>query len=510
MNKVYLLGAGPGDPGLLTLRARDILAAADTVVYDYLASPELLEHCRKEAELVYVGKKGGDHTMTQEAINALLVDTARAGKSVARLKGGDPYVFGRGAEEVEELVAAGVDFEVVPGVTSAVAAPAYAGIPLTHRTYASSVTFITGHEDPNKAESAHNWPALATSASTLVFFMGVKNLTSITANLTQAGMDPHTPAALVRWGTTCNQQSLISDVQHIAARSKEAEIQPPSLLVVGRVVTLRDTLNWFEQLPLLGRGVVVTRAREQASGLLHLLAQDGACCYQFPTIAISSVPDSQKVQQAIQNLSSYDWCIFTSVNGVYYFWSYLAQAGLDTRALGRAKVAAIGPATAQALRERGIQPEVVPEKYVAESVIESLTAHGIHGSRVLIPRAEIAREILPQELQRAGAQVDVVPVYCTGLAQKSGEDILQAMNKGLIHYVTFTSSSTVENFFQLISPEQLQPFVPDQVRLACIGPITARTLSGFGFTPHVQPEEYTIPALAQALVQDRERNEASG
>jgi len=502
MNKVYLLGAGPGDPGLLTLKARDILAAADTVVYDYLASPGLLRHCPEDAELIYVGKKGGEHTMGQSDINALLVEKAGSGRCVARLKGGDPYVFGRGAEEAEDLVAAGIDFEIVPGVTSAVAAPAYAGIPLTHRMYSSSVTFITGHEDPSKEQSAHNWAALAGSASTLVFFMGVKNLASITANLVQAGMDAATPAALVRWGTTCRQQTLTGTVADIGAKARDAGFRAPALLIVGHVVGLRDTLTWFEHKTLLGKGVVVTRAREQASALLQLLDEYGACCYQFPPIAISPLEDIGAIEESVDRLASYDWCIFTSVNGVKHFWSVLEAKGLDSRALGRAKVGAIGPATAKALQNKGINPDVVPDKYVAESVIDSLAQEGIEGKRVLIPRAEKAREVLPQELVRAGAQVDVVPVYRTGLAEQSGEDILQAMQDGHIHYVTFTSSSTVDNFFQLIPPEKLQPYVPKQVKLACIGPITAKTLKGYGFVAHIQPEEYTIPALAQALVED--------
>ncbi|MFO7875522.1 MAG: uroporphyrinogen-III C-methyltransferase [Desulfovermiculus sp.] len=502
MSKVYLLGAGPGDPGLLTLKARDILAAADIVVYDYLASPGLLKHCRDDAQRIYVGKKGGEHTMSQADINSLLVDKARAGWCVARLKGGDPYVFGRGAEEAEDLVAAGIDFEIVPGVTSAVAAPAYAGIPLTHRLYSSSVTFITGHEDPSKEKSAHNWSALANSASTLVFFMGVKNLSSITDNLLQAGMDAQTPAALVRWGTTCQQQTLTARVQDIAPKAMEAGFRAPALLIVGQVVGLRDTLSWFEHKPLLGRGVVVTRAREQASALLQLLEGHGACCFEFPTIAISGLDDTQGIEEAVDRLSHYDWCIFTSVNGVKHFWSVLEKKSLDTRALGRARVGAIGPATAQALVDRGIRPDVVPDKYVAESVVQSLVHAGVKGTKVLIPRAEKAREILPEELVRAGAEVDVVPVYRTGLAEQTGEDILQAMQDGRIHYVTFTSSSTVDNFFRLIPADRLHPFVHDQVKLACIGPITAKTLQGYGFTAHIQPREYTIPALAQALVED--------
>ena len=279
MSKVYLLGAGPGDPGLLTLRAKEILSSADVVVYDYLANKSFLDFCRKDAEYIYVGKKGGEHTLSQEQINDLLVHKAREGNSVARLKGGDPYVFGRGAEEAEELLEAGVGFEIVPGVTSAVAAPAYAGIPLTHRKYASSVSFITGHEDPSKPESVHNWDALAKGTSTLVFFMGVKNLAHITSNLISSGMYGDKPAALVRWGTTCEQETVVGTLGTITQIAENQGLKPPALLVVGDVVKLRDKLNWFEKRPLLGKGVVVTRAREQASALVDLLQEKGACCY---------------------------------------------------------------------------------------------------------------------------------------------------------------------------------------------------------------------------------------
>ena len=500
MSCVYLLGAGPGDPGLLTLKARDILSRADVVVYDYLANTAFLDFCRDDAELVYVGKKGGQHTMRQEEINALLVSRARSGFTVARLKGGDPYVFGRGAEEAEELLDAGASFEVVPGVTSAVAAPAYAGIPLTHRKYASSVSFITGHEDPGKEESAHNWEALAAGTSTLVFFMGVRNLEWICSSLIRAGMDQDTPAALIRWGTTCEQATLAGTVSTIVNQARERDFRPPALLVVGNVVRLRDRLNWFEQRPLLGQGVVVTRAREQASDLVRRLEDRGACCYPFPTIAIEPLPDTAEVQEAVQLLKGYDWLVFTSVNGVRFFWEELERAGYDARALGTCRVAAIGPATAEAIRGRGINPDFVPDRYVAESVVQGLVDLGVEGKEVLIPRAETAREVLPEELRRAGARVRILPVYRTALAEKSADPILKAMDEGSIQFVTFTSSSTVSNFFSLLAPEQLRPHVQSgKVSLACIGPITARTLESFGFQADIAPESYTIPALAQAL-----------
>jgi uroporphyrinogen III methyltransferase/synthase len=365
MMKVYLIGAGPGDPGLLTIKGRDILSTADVIVYDYLANAEFLSYAKPEAEIIYVGKKGGDHTLSQEGINQLIVGKAKEGKSVARLKGGDPYMFGRGGEEAQELLAAGVPFEEVPGITSAIAGPAYAGIPLTHRDYASSVSFITGHENPDKPGSSHNWKALATGTSTLVFFMGMKNLPHISKQLIENGMDPETPAALVHWGTTAKHRSMAATIATLPEEGVKQGFTSPSLIVVGNVVKLRDELNWFEQLPLRGKGVVVTRAREQASGMAKSLTNLGANVIQFPTIKIEPLADYSEVHAAIKSLNEYEWVIFTSVNGVKHFWNQLAEIGLDTRALGTSKVAAIGPATAEILREIVIEPDFVPEKYVA-------------------------------------------------------------------------------------------------------------------------------------------------
>lgn len=504
MSKVYLIGAGPGDPGLLTIKGREILGRADVVVYDYLANEIFLKYCRKDAQIIYVGKKGGEHTLPQDKINGLLVEKALEGKLVARLKGGDPYIFGRGAEEAQELLSAGADFEVVPGVTSAVAAPAYAGIPLTHRQYASSVSFITGHEDPNKPESAHNWKSLASGTSTLVFFMGVKNLPHISKMLIENGMRPDMPAALVRWGTTCNHRSMVSTISNIPEQAVQEGFKPPSLLVVGEVVRLRDELNWFEKLPLLGRGVVVTRAREQASGLLQDLTDLGACCFEFPTIEIRPLDDYSPLEKAINNLKNYHWLVFTSVNGVLFFWRQLRSMGLDARVFGTSKVAAIGPATARALEERGIFADFVPEKYVAESVVDGLLKLGIKDKKVLIPRARIAREILPMELEKAGAHVKILPVYETALSGEDGEAVLSSLKKGKIHYITFTSSSTVENFFSLITPDRLRPYLEKGLKLICIGPVTSGTIERFGFKAHIMPDDYTIPGVVQALKDDQE------
>jgi len=350
--KVYLIGAGPGDAGLLTLKGRDALACADVVVYDALANDSLLGHARPDAERIYVGKVAGNHALPQHEINALLVRKAKEGKVVARLKGGDPYIFGRGGEEAEELLAAGVPFEEVPGISSTIAAPAYAGIPLTHRNFASSVTIITGHENPDKPGSVHNWKALAASASTLVFVMGMKNLPDIARHLLDAGMDPDTPAALVYRGTTPYQRSLVATISTLPQAAVDNKFSNPSVIVVGKVCSLHDQLGWFEQRPLYGRSIVVTRAREQASGLAQSLTELGANVIQCPTIEISPLADYSELDAAVARLAEYGWIIFTSVNGVRHFWKRLAACGRDSRAIGRCKVAAIGPATADALRER--------------------------------------------------------------------------------------------------------------------------------------------------------------
>lgn len=501
MAKAYLIGAGPGDPGLITVKGQRLLQECEVVIYDYLANKSFLSLCRPDAEIIYVGKKGGDHTLPQDQINELIVGKVREGKNVARLKGGDPYIFGRGAEEAEELLEAGLEFEVVPGVTSAVAGAAYAGIPLTHRKYASSVSLITGHEDPTKPDSAHNWPALATAASTLCFYMGVKNLPYITGKLMEHGMRPDMPAALVRWGTTSEHRSWVSTVSEISALAEREGIKAPSMLVVGEVVQLHDTLNWFEKLPLHGKGVVVTRAREQASGLKDTLEQLGAACHEFPTITIVPLEDYAPVREAIDGLAAYDWVIFTSVNGVRHFWNQMELMGKDARALGAAQVAAIGPATAEALLERGIRPDFIPPKYVAESVVEGLLERGVAGKKVLIPRARVAREVLPEELAKVAARVDVLPVYETKLTQEDGREIVDLLEKGRLHYLTFSSSSTVENFFALVPADTLRPYVAKGLKICCIGPVTAKTLEQFGFTPDIMPEDYTIPALVEALVQ---------
>jgi len=498
MADVYLIGAGPGDPGLLTVRAKELIETCDIIVYDYLANAEFLDYAKPGAEIIYVGKKGGDHTLPQDKINELLVARAAEGKTIARLKGGDPYVFGRGGEEAEELMAAGLSFEVVPGITAGVAAAAYAGIPVTHRDHTTSVCFITGHEDPTKEASGHNWEVYAKSTSTLVFYMGVGNLPMIAERLIAGGRDPKTPAALVRWGTRCNQESMVATLDTVADEAARRGFKAPSIIIVGGVCSLAEKLSWFEKRPLLGKGIVVTRAREQASGFAETLGEMGACVFQFPTIEINPLPDTSEIRAAIQAVKDYDWLVFTSVNGVLKFWDELDAMNLDTRVLGAAKVAAIGPATAEALNARGVRADFVPPKYVAESVVDGLKALGVgKGTRVLIPRAKVAREVLPEELVGAGAEVTILPVYETGLNESGPEELIARLDAGEVHCVTFTSSSTVENFFKLLAPEKLRQY--PGVKLACIGPVTTKTLAGFGFTPDIEPEDYTIPGLAQAL-----------
>jgi len=501
MNKrgiVYLIGAGPGDPGLLTVRAKECIESADAVVYDYLANPEFLTYAPKDAERHYVGKMGGNHHRTQDQINALIVELAGAGKRVARLKGGDPYVFGRGGEEAEVLAEAGLAFEVVPGVTAGVAAAAYAGIPVTHRGFTPSVAFITGHEDPSKDESTLHWESYAKSNSTLVFYMGVKNLPMIAERLMAEGRSGDEPAAIIRWGTHCTQRSHVSTLKKLPQEAKDLGFTAPSIIVVGGVCSLKDKLDWFEKKPLLGKGVVVTRAREQASDLAVRLKDLGACVIQFPTIAIKELADYSDVRAEIENLQAWDWLVFTSVNGVKHFFNQLGLTGKDARALGGRMVAAIGPATADALAARGINPDFVPDKYVAEHVVSGLLDKGVKGKRVLIPRAKVAREVLPEELTQAGAEVRILPVYETTLAEQSADALMEKLEAGEVHWVTFTSSSTVENFFTLVAPEVLKRY-QDTVKLAAIGPVTAKTLAGYGFTADVEPEDYTIPGLVEAL-----------
>lgn len=499
--KVYLVGAGPGDPKLLTLRGRECLEQADVVLYDYLANPALLAHAPSEAERIYVGRRGKGKYPAQADINQLLVDRARTGKTVVRLKGGDPFVFGRGGEEAEALAAAGIAFEVVPGVTAAVAAPAYAGIPVTHRTLASTVTFVTGHEDPDKPATSLEWPRLASSHGTLVFLMGMKNLRSIVSNLLAEGRPSTTPAAIIRWGTRAAQQTVVGSLADIAAKAEAAKFEPPTVIVVGEVVRLRAQLNWFEQRPLFGKRVMVTRAKEQAAELASLLASYGAEPVEAPMIQIVPPADWIPVDRAIADIASYQWLIFTSVNGVISFMNRLRSNGLDARRLAGCTICCIGPRTAQELEKFGVAADIIPSDYQAEGVLAALEGRQLSRARVLIPRAEVARELLPDELRARGALVDVVPVYRTIAPSEAVEAWRQQLANRDIHVVAFTSSSTVRNFVELVGGAETAKELLKPVAIACIGPITAKTVEEYGLTVSILSRENTVPALAEAIAQ---------
>ncbi len=498
-----MVGAGPGDPGLITVRGKSLLERAEVVVYDYLASPKLLKHVPKEAELIYAGKKGGvKHTHTQEEINQMLVDWAASGKTVIRLKGGDPFIFGRGGEEVETLAESGVPFEVVPGVTSATAAATYAGIPITHREHTASVAFLTGHEDPTKPGSNIDWAKLATGAGTLVVYMGIKNLPIIVKNLVDNGRDPKTPVAVVRWASTPEQRSVVGTLETIADIVRENEIKPPALIIVGEVVTLRDKIDWFEKRPLFGKRIVVTRTREQASELMAGLDENGANCLEYATIKIEPVDSYDELDEELERLHEYHWILFTSLHGVKYFFDRLHKKGLDARSLNGPSVAAVGRATADLLLTYGIRADLLPAVFTGEGLAESLLDQGVEGRNILIPRAEKAREILPETLRGAGAQVTVTPVYKNVAPQGKQQELRDDLASGKVNMVTFTSSSTVRNFLAMLGAESSDDvkLLMKDVVIAAIGPITAKTVTDNGLQVDIQPENYTIPDLVQSIV----------
>ncbi|HYA02261.1 MAG TPA: uroporphyrinogen-III C-methyltransferase [Syntrophobacteria bacterium] len=495
---VHLVGAGPGDPGLITVKAVERLRRAEVVIYDYLANDSLLDMAPPEAERIYVGKKAGAHAMSQEEINRLLVEKGRV-SVVVRLKGGDPFIFGRGGEEALALKEAGIPFEVVPGVTSAIAVPAYAGIPLTHRDLTSSVAFVTGHEVPGKDTSAIHWDRLATGVGTIVFLMGVRHLDHIASQLMTCGRAPETPVAVIRWGTTPEQQTVTGTLATIGDIAATVGISPPAIIVVGEVAALRQELNWFEGRPLFGKTILVTRAREQASDFRVLLEGRGARCLEFPTIQVASPASWEALDNALRDLERYDWVIFTSVNGVRFVFKRLEALGKDVRALRGLRLAAIGPKTARALQERGLRLDLVPSEYRAEAVIEALGEAEIRGRRFLLPRAARAREVLPEKLAEMGGKVDVVTAYETVRPTERADEVRRLLCGGAIHCITFTSSSTVENFVAMVGGDDL-PSLVGQTVVACIGPITADTAREHGLHVEITPGEYTIEALTAALV----------
>ena len=498
--KVFLVGAGPGDPDLITIKGKECIKKSDVIIYDYLASSELLKFANKTAEKIYVGKKSGHHTVGQKAINKLIVKKAQSGLIVTRLKGGDPFIFGRGGEEAEVLINAGIPYEIVPGVTSAIAAPAYAGIPLTHRKCTSTLAFVTGHEDPEKKESRINWEALANGIGTIVFLMGVKNLNKIAEKLMEHGMKSDTPVALVRWGSTPAQFTVTGTLDNIVEKARISGIKPPAVIVVGHVVKYRKTMKWFENRPLMGKKIVVTRAREQASELVKGLSELGAECIEYPLIKIVPIENNPLLDQSINNLSSYDWLIFTSVNSVsIFFKALLSKNGQDARSLSKIKTAAIGPATQNKMFEFGLKSDIVPETYRAESVIEAFSNIDLKNKKILLPRAKKARSVLPEELTNMGAIIDDIHIYSTEADNENSDLLLSRLREKCVDMVTFTSSSTVKNFYSIIQREKIDKLM-DNVVVACIGPVTAETAKKFGFKVDIVSETFTISGLCDSIL----------
>ena len=494
--KVYLVGAGPGDAGLITVKGLGCLRQADVIIYDRLLDTGLLDSAPPEAEKIYVGKTPNYHAKKQAEINQLLVEKAKEGKTVVRLKGGDPFLLGRGGEEAEALVQAHIPFEVVPGVSSAIAVPAYAGIPVTHRRLSSSLTIITGHEDPTKDSSSIAWDKLATGADTLVFLMGVGNLPQIVRQLVKNGRAPTTPVALIKDGTGPRQETIVGTLNDITDKAASKSFSPPAVIVVGDVVRLRDRLRWFDNKPLFGKRVLVTRACTQASSLSRLLLEHGAQPIEMPAIEIKAIPSSEELDQAILDLESYQWLVFTSANGVKPFFERLYSLNRDARWLKDIKIGAIGPATARALETRGLWLDYLPQVYTSQGFLAGLKSRNIAGCRFLLPRADIATRELADGITRLGAEVHEVTAYRTVPATEAISQGKQMLMSGEIDIITFASSSTVTNLLSLISGEQE---VLERVTVACIGPVTAATAAKAGLKVDIVAQEHTIPGLVEAM-----------
>jgi uroporphyrinogen III methyltransferase / synthase len=496
---VYLVGAGPGDPGLLTRRGAELLGRADVVVYDALVNPELLKLAPSAAELIYGGKRSKRHALLQGELNELLVSKAREGKVVIRLKGGDPYTFGRGGEEGQQLAAAGVPFEIVPGISSVVAALNYAGIPLTHREFCSSFTVITGHEDPETEESGIDWKELARTPGTKVVLMGLKNIRRIMEQLVLHGLAKTTPVAMVRWGTLPRQQTITGTVATIADIIERTGFGAPAVTVIGEVVRLRDQLNWFERRPLFGRRVVVTRAREQAGGLTAGLRELGAEVLEVATIRTAPPLNRTPLVEALSGLGSYDWLVFTSANGVTSFFEYFFKAFNDLRDIGGVRIAAVGPVTAAHLKDLHLQVDLMPEKYEATAVAKALLAEeSLENVKILLLRAEQATPELPRLLEEKGAIVDDVPVYRTVPETETAGDASDSLRAEGADWLTFTSGSTVEHFHQRFDLPALLRQHP-RMRVASIGPETSRVLRALGVEPAVEAKPHTVSGLMEVI-----------
>ena len=498
---VFLVGAGPGDPGLLTIKAKECIEKADVLVYDYLANEIFLDYAKPDAELIYVGKKAGSHTKTQDEINGIICEKALAGLMVTRLKGGDPFIFGRGGEEAQELLKAGVSFEIVPGITSAISVPAYAGIPLTHRDHTATVAFVTGHEDPSKDQSNISWEKLSTGVGTIVILMGIGNLKNICQEIIKNGRSPETPVAIIYRGTHPEQKTITGNLDNIYEIAQKQNIKPPGIIIVGDVVGLRKELNWFETKPLFGKKIIVTRAREQASGFLARLRELGAHCIEFPTIEIIPPDDWAPLDKSIDEIANYNWLLFTSVNGVKYFFNRLYKKGKDVRALKDIKVGTIGPKTAEAVRVFGIIPDLIPSEYRAEAVVDAFKKLKAEGLKILLPRASKAREVLPEELKKMGAKINVIDTYKTIMPDNKIETVIKMLEAGDIDMITFTSSSTVSNFMGMFGDkaDRIKDLLKN-VDIASIGPVTSDTAKKLGLNITVEPADYTINALTDVIL----------
>ncbi len=488
----YLVGAGPGDPGLFTLRGKEVLEAADVVIYDYLSNPELLRFSKPEAERIYVGKKAKDHTLSQEGINKLIVQKTGEGKVVVRLKGGDPVLFGRGAEEAAELVDAGIRFELVPGVTSAIAGPAYAGIPVTHRSHTSQLTIFTGHEDPTKPESSLDYAKIAQADGTKVMLMGVERIGEIAAKLIEHGAKAGTPVALTRWATTGRQRTIEGTLETIAKVIKDTDFKAPAVCVIGTVVLERDKLNWFENRPLFGKRIVVTRTRQQAGVLSKNLAQLGADIIELPTIRIEPPKDLQAFGQLVMDCHTYDWIVFTSPNGVDHFFEMFYKLYNDARSIGGAKIAAIGPGTADKIKSFHLAVDLLPEEFVAEGLIKAFRKESVENLTMLWIRADETREIISKELSAMGAIVDEAVAYRTVPEDQNHDAILRFKEEGA-DVITFTSASTVEHFLNLKLP------LPAGLKIASIGPVTSKAIKKAGLKIDIEAKDSTIAGLVAAI-----------
>ena len=494
---VYLVGAGPGDPGLITRRGAELLAQADVIVHDHLAATRLLELASPSAEILCVGKSIGHCTMSQDRIEQLLIDKARLGHRVVRLKGGDPLVFGRGAEEAASLRAAGIRHEIIPGVTAGVGVPAYAGIPVTHRAFASAVAFVTGHADPD-APGSLDWDALARFPGTLVVYMGVTHLEAIRDALIARGRPRDEPAAVIEWGSTPRQRTLVATLSTLPERAREIRLAPPALLVIGAVAGLRDELAWFEHRPLHGQRIVVTRPDSPLSTHAHEdLEALGAEVISAPMVLVRALDDLGPLDAAIDRLARYDWVVFASANGVDFLFQRILDRGLDARAFGAARIAAIGPATARALARFHLRADLVPDEFRSEGLARVL-AEQARGGRILLARANRGRDLLERELRQV-AEVDQVAVYQNLDAPRLPDDVIDRIMAGSIDWVTLTSSAIASRFLELL-PEPARAQLRGNAYLASLSEITSETIRERGFSPHAQAAEPTWPALVQAIV----------